>query len=110
MRTRLLAALLPGPQPHRGSPLEDKAPPKEDLCPHQGGSDRGDGSSTGSREYRRRTRFLRSLRLLHPGAAAMKDAVTLLGYVLVGLDVLLVYKPISLFATVGECTLAPWDS
>src|SRR5215211_3892269 len=75
MRTRLLAALLPGPQPHRGSPLEDKAPPKEDLCPHQGGSDRGDGSSTGSREYRRRTRFLRSLRLLHPGAAAMKDAV-----------------------------------
>src|SRR5215217_4189542 len=78
MRTRLLAALLPGPQPHRGSPLEDKAPPKEDLCPHQGGSDRGDGSSTGSREYRRRTRFLRSLRLLHPGAAAMKDAVTTL--------------------------------
>ena len=36
--------------------------------------------------------------------------LTLLGYVLVGLDVLLVYKPISLFATVGECTLAPWDS
>jgi len=34
---------------------------------------------------------------------------TLLGCVLVGLGVLLVYKTISLFATVGDGTLAPWD-
>jgi len=34
---------------------------------------------------------------------------TLLGSVLVGLGVLLVYKTISLFATVGKGTLAPWD-
>ena len=33
----------------------------------------------------------------------------LLGCVLVSLGVLLVYKTISLFATVGEDTLAPWD-
>jgi len=34
---------------------------------------------------------------------------TLLGSILVGLGVLLVYKTISLFATVGKGTLAPWD-
>jgi len=34
---------------------------------------------------------------------------TLLGSVLVGLGVLLVYKTVSLFATVGKGTLAPWD-
>ena len=34
---------------------------------------------------------------------------TLLGSVLVGLGVLLVYKTVSLFATVGDGTLAPWD-
>jgi len=34
---------------------------------------------------------------------------TLLGSVLVGLGVILVYKTISLFATVGKGTLAPWD-
>ena len=26
-------------EPDKGSPLEDKAPPKEDQCPHQGGAD-----------------------------------------------------------------------
>jgi protein-S-isoprenylcysteine O-methyltransferase Ste14 len=34
---------------------------------------------------------------------------TLLGCVVIGLGVLLVYKTISLFATVGDGTLAPWD-
>jgi len=34
---------------------------------------------------------------------------TLLGCALVGLGVLLVYKTVILFATVGEGTLAPWD-
>ena len=34
---------------------------------------------------------------------------TLLGCVLVGLGVLLVFKTVILFATVGEGTLAPWD-
>jgi len=34
---------------------------------------------------------------------------TLLGCVLVGLGVLLVYKTLVLFATVGKGTLAPWD-
>ena len=34
---------------------------------------------------------------------------TLLGCVLVGLRVLLVYKTVILFATVGDGTLAPWD-
>ncbi len=33
----------------------------------------------------------------------------LLGCVLIALGVLLLYKTISLFATVGEGTLAPWD-
>jgi protein-S-isoprenylcysteine O-methyltransferase Ste14 len=34
---------------------------------------------------------------------------TLLGCALVGLGVLLVYKTVIFFATVGEGTLAPWD-
>jgi protein-S-isoprenylcysteine O-methyltransferase Ste14 len=34
---------------------------------------------------------------------------TLLGCVLVGMSVLLVYKTVILFGTVGEGTLAPWD-
>ena len=33
----------------------------------------------------------------------------LLGYSLIGLGLLLMYETISLFATVGEGTLAPWD-
>jgi protein-S-isoprenylcysteine O-methyltransferase Ste14 len=35
--------------------------------------------------------------------------LTLLGCVLVGLGVLLVYWTVALFATIGEGTLAPWD-
>jgi hypothetical protein len=61
--------------PHRGSPLEDKAHPKEDRRSHQGGSGRGDGPSTGSREYPGCTGVLRSLRVPRTGAAAMKGAV-----------------------------------
>jgi protein-S-isoprenylcysteine O-methyltransferase Ste14 len=34
---------------------------------------------------------------------------TLVGGVLVGLGVLLVYRTVSLFATIGRGTLAPWD-
>ena len=34
---------------------------------------------------------------------------TLLGCVVIGLGVLLVYKTISLFVTVGDGTLAPWN-
>jgi protein-S-isoprenylcysteine O-methyltransferase Ste14 len=34
---------------------------------------------------------------------------TLLGCVLLGLGVLLIYKTVTLFATVGDGTLAPWD-
>ena len=49
-RAHLLAVLLSGSQPHRRGPLEDKAHPQEDLRPYQGAPDRGDGSSTGSRE------------------------------------------------------------
>jgi transposase len=41
----------------------------------KGTSARSDGSSIGGREYRRRARVLRSLRLPHPGAATMKGAV-----------------------------------
>ena len=33
----------------------------------------------------------------------------LLGGALVGLGVLLIYKTVSLFVTVGDGTLAPWD-
>jgi transposase len=50
--------------------------PKEDRGPHQGGAHRGDGSSTGSRQRPGCTGLLRPLRLPHPGAAAMKGAVS----------------------------------
>src|SRR3712207_4112014 len=72
----LPAILLPRPQPHRGSPLEGQAHPKEGLSPHQGDPDRGDGSSIGSGERSGCTRILRPLWLPHPGAATMKGAVT----------------------------------
>jgi transposase len=42
---------------------------------HQGGSDRGAGSSIGSRKCPGCARVLRSLWLPHPGAATMKGAV-----------------------------------
>src|SRR5215213_1996693 len=75
LRVGLLARLLAGSQPHRGSTLEDKAHPEEDPCPHQGCPDRGDGLGTGSGECQGRRRVLRSLRIPRSGAAVMKDAV-----------------------------------
>src|SRR4051812_30457454 len=75
MRVDLPAVLLSGPQSDRGSPLEGQAPTKEDRGPHQGGADRGDGSSVGGRGCLRCARVLRSLRLLRPGAAIMIGAV-----------------------------------
>src|SRR5215208_3896649 len=78
LRAHLPTVLLPGPQSHRGSLLEDKAHPQEGRRPHQGGPDRGDGSSIGGRECRRRAGIPRSLRLPPPGAATMKGAVSTL--------------------------------
>jgi hypothetical protein len=68
---------LSGAQPDRRSPLEDKAHPKEDRRPHQGDPHRGDGSSTGSRECSGCRRVLHSLWIPHPGAAAIKGAVSI---------------------------------
>jgi hypothetical protein len=66
---------LPGPQPDRGSLLEGQAHPQEAQRSRQGGSDRGDRSSIGNREYRRREGVLRSLWLSCTGPITMKDAV-----------------------------------
>jgi hypothetical protein len=52
-----------------------KAPTQEDRRPHQGGPDRGDGSSIGSRECSRRAGVLHPLWLPRPRAAAMKGAL-----------------------------------
>jgi hypothetical protein len=49
--------------------------PQEDRRPRQGGPNRGEESSIGSRAYRGRMGLLRSLWLPHPGATTMKDAV-----------------------------------
>jgi DDE superfamily endonuclease len=65
----------PDLNPIEGAFRGGQAHPQEDPCPHQGGLDRGDGPSVGSRECPRRRRVLRSLRLPHTGAAAMKGAV-----------------------------------
>src|SRR3712207_3186853 len=59
LRVALSAVLLPGPQPDRGSPLEDQAHPKEDRSSHQGEPHRVDRSSVGSREPSRREGVLR---------------------------------------------------
>src|SRR5829696_6223944 len=69
------AFLLPGSQPDRRSLRQGQAYPEGDRSPRQGGSHRGDGSSIGSGEHRRRAGVLRSLRLPPSGAAAMKGAV-----------------------------------
>jgi hypothetical protein len=69
------ATLLPGPQPYRGGLLEGQGHPQEDRRRRQRGSGRGDGSSIGSREHRRREGILSSLWLWCTGAITMKDAV-----------------------------------
>src|SRR5512133_1276537 len=76
MRAFVSALILTRSEPHRGSPLEDKAyPPEDDERPHQGCADRGDGLGAGSREVPGCTRVLCLLRLPNPGAAVMKGAV-----------------------------------
>jgi protein-S-isoprenylcysteine O-methyltransferase Ste14 len=56
--------------------------------------------------------IIRTSTALHAGwdlSSLLGLLPTLLGCVVIGLGVLLVYKTISLFATVGDGTLAPWD-
>ncbi len=55
--------------------LEDKAHPKGDRRPHQGGPDRGDGPDTGSRVRPGCRRVLHSLWIPRTGTATMKGAV-----------------------------------
>src|SRR5215217_1295172 len=76
MRALVSALILARSEPHRGSPLEDKAHPENDERSHQGCPDRGDGSGAESRERQRCTRLLCLLRLPNPGAATMKGAVS----------------------------------
>src|SRR5215204_2661236 len=75
MRALVSALILARSEPHRGSPLEDKAHPENDERSHQGYPDRGDGPGAESRERQERARFLCLLRLPNPGAATMKGAV-----------------------------------
>ena len=77
MRASFVSALiLTRSEPHRGSPLEDKAyPPEDEERPHQGCADGGEGLGAGSCERPGRTRILCLLRLPNPGAAVMKRAV-----------------------------------
>src|ERR687893_2595627 len=77
MRSHLPAGLLPGPQSHRGSPLEDKAPPQEVRRSNEGGAHRDDGPSIGSCECPGRKGVLRALWLPNTGAATMKGAVSI---------------------------------
>src|SRR5215203_4802950 len=74
-RCVVLATLLTGPQPDRGSVLEGEGAVKASRSTNPRGLDRGDGESVGYGDYKGLPRVLRALRILASGPTSMTTAV-----------------------------------
>src|SRR5829696_8708048 len=75
LRGVVLATLLTGPQPDRGSVLEGEGAVKASRSTNPRGLDRGDGESVGYGDYKGLPRVLRALRILASGPTSMTTAV-----------------------------------